>query len=169
MEPVEIVMRPASPTIALRARIGMLKMARVMGSSYRAMLEQLERRGLKPDGAPYARYTGIDWADLGSQGKLSSLLGVFTRKWNVEMGLPLAEPLPPADGFAAGCLPAGRYVQTLHHGAYHRVSCAYERLQDLARREGLRLGPESIEIYLNDPRTTARAELETLVLIPLLD
>jgi len=169
MEPVEIVMRPASPTIALRARINMLQMAKVMGSSYRAVFEELERRGLKADGAPYARYTGIDWEELAAQGKLAAMLGIFTRKWNVEMGLPLSEPLPPAEGFVAGCLPAGRYVETLHRGPYRKVNAAYERLQNLARQEGLKLGSESIEIYLNDPRTTASAELETLVLIPLLD
>lgn len=169
MYSVEVVTRSATATLAVKASLGMLQMAKVMGQSYQAILAQLEAQGLAPAGPPYARYTGLDWTELDKQGKLKMLLEVFTKKWNVEMGFPLSTPPQDSAGLSAGSLPAGRYLQTLHRGPYQKVASAYKRLQAEARLQGLKLAPESLEIYLNDPRSTAKADLETLVLILLED
>jgi AraC family transcriptional regulator len=75
----------------------------------------------------------------------------------------------PPEGIRAEMLPGGRYATTLHRGSYSGFTDAFQRLFCLWLPES---GEEvadrpCIERYLNDPRETPEAELETILCIPL--
>ncbi len=166
-EAIGIVARESQDVLLVRARIGMLRMPRVMGLSYRRIMEYLEGQGSAPAGAPYCRYTGFDWGALEREGRFTGFVKMFTRTWELEMGLPLDGEIAPGAGMERGLLAGGRHVQTLHRGPYRTVGRTYSRLQAWVRSEALKLRNEAIEIYRNDPRETPPEELETMILVPL--
>ena len=68
-----------------------------------------------------------------------------------------------------GELPGGEYATLLHTGSYEGLADAYAELFERwlpgsGRKPGE--GP-CLEFYLNDPQTTAPADLETLLCLPL--
>lgn len=166
-ESLEIVERPEERLLRVRARVPVPCMPRVMGQVYRRILDHLEACGAAPAGPPVCRYTGFDWDELLRESRLTTLLRTFTRKWELELGIPVSGAVKAGEEMEAAVIAGGRYLQTLHRGPYRKVGETYRRLQDHVRDEGLAVRNESVEIYLNDPRTTPMDELETLVLIPL--
>lgn len=84
---------------------------------------------------------------------------------------PRTKPKPSA-GIERGTLPARTFVVTAHAGPYDRLGETYARL--FARVAGgpvdgrtVELGdPPSLEVYLNDPRKTAAADLRTEIWMP---
>ncbi len=166
-EKIEIVDRPPQAALQVTASIGMLKMPRVMGQTYRRIMEYIEAGSIEPAGAPYCRYTGFDWDALSNEGRLAAFIRIFTRKWDLEMGIPVGDAVKTGDDLQQVMLTGGRHIQTMHRGPYQKVGKTYDRLQQWVREQNLKVRNEAIEIYLNDPRTTAKADLETLILIPL--
>ena len=167
MEKIEIVKRDAVHTLSLQAVCGTLSLPKVIGRSYKKIAEHMARRGIEMAGAPYVLYRGVDWEDLNTQGMLRMAVQLFTKKWNLEIGFPLPEAGEGNEGFREGEIPGGEYLQILHRGSYRRVGESYKLLWAYALGEKLNLRPESIEFYLNDPATTPKEELQTLILIPL--
>ncbi len=78
-----------------------------------------------------------------------------------------ATVLPP--GLVEVTVPGGRYARTTHRGAYAGLGDTWARLMGgWLPRSGYRLGAgPSFEVYVNDPRTTATADLVTDLYIPL--
>ena len=167
MEKIEIVKRDAVHTLSLQAVCGTLSLPKVIGRSYKKIAEHMARRGIEMAGAPYVLYRGVDWEDLNTQGMLRMAVQLFTKKWNLEIGFPLPEAGEGNEGFREGEIPGGEYLQILHRGSYRRVGESYRLLWAYGLGENLSLRPESIEFYLNDPATTPKEELQTLILIPL--
>ena len=60
------------------------------------------------------------------------------------------------------------YASIVHKGPYRRVGQTYARMYRWIKEEGLSALPESMEVYLNDPRHTRKEDLETELLIPLM-
>jgi effector-binding domain-containing protein len=96
-----------------------------------------------PAGPPFIRYHVIDM-----EGELE-----------LELGVPVAVPVPGGDRIRPGVLPGGRYVTLLHTGPYDGLVAANAALQDWARRNGVALAssadgrhwPGRVEHYLTDP------------------
>ncbi len=57
----------------------------------------------------------------------------------------------------------GLCVQVLHVGPYDKVGMSYEQLYAFAVERGWNVTGPAHEIYLNDPRRTAPANLKTVV------
>ena len=73
------------------------------------------------------------------------------------------------DGVTEQRVPAGRFACTLHVGPYEQLGDTWARFMgEWLPASGHLVGRvPSYEIYLNDPRTTPRAELRTELYIPL--
>lgn len=57
----------------------------------------------------------------------------------------------------------GRCLQTLHVGPYKQIGITYRYLASAALENGLIVGDQGHEIYLNDPQRTASERLRTIV------
>ena len=88
---IELVERNAENTLEIKARIPIWKMPSTIGNSYKQIMEHLEATGAKPAGMPYVRYLHLDWERLNNESKIASLLKMFTRKWNMLIGFPVAK------------------------------------------------------------------------------
>jgi AraC family transcriptional regulator len=168
-EEIDIVQREAQPSLAIKATAASYKLPMIMGRAYGRIMEHMKSKGIEMSGAPYTLYQGIDWQSAGQSKGLLAFLQVFTQKWNMEIGVPVAVEARGEDEVIATTIPAGRYLRTLHRGPYAKVGESYERLTAYAGEQGLSLGPYSIESYLNDPQSVSKEQLETEVLIALLD
>lgn len=86
-----------------------------------------------------------------------------------EAGISVAADVDGDDEVQVGTLPGGRHAVVLLRGPYAGLSAAYAELFDWLATSGERRrdGP-IIEIYLNDPHTTAPADLVTEICLPVL-
>ncbi|HNW94520.1 MAG TPA: GyrI-like domain-containing protein [bacterium] len=163
---IVVVVRAAVPTLEISAQAPLWLMPMVIGKSYRAIIARLNALGEAAAGAPYIRYGGINWQDLERESKLAALLSMVTRRWDMRIGFPVSKPLAGGGPIAAGTIPAGTYVETMHRGPYRQMGATYRTMTAWCRENGIAIAGESYEIYLNDPRATPQTQLETTVLIP---
>jgi len=59
------------------------------------------------------------------------------------------------------------YLRAIHIGPYQKIGDTYRKMIEYSNENNLKVKNESIEFYLNDPKTTQNSNLETELLIPL--
>jgi effector-binding domain-containing protein len=140
----------SQPTISIRTRAAVQDLPQVLGASYGLLASYLQEIGEPMAGAPFVAYYNMDMADL-----------------DLEIGLPLAQPLPGRDEIQAGTIPGGTVVRCLHIGPYPEVGAAYDALGQWMAAQDLEGAGPAYEFYLNDPAETPPAELQTLIVMPI--
>jgi effector-binding domain-containing protein len=86
---------------------------------------------------------------------------------DIEIGMPVPEPLPGQGDIEAGEIPAGQLAACVHTGPYEDIAPAYEALSAWMAQEGYEPTGVAYEVYLNDPGDTPPDELRTEVFYPL--
>ncbi len=168
MNTIIIEEREEKQALITRERVGMFKLASVMGPAYIKIQAAAKACGTTLDCAPFTSYVVEDWAKTTSMGFFGMLRSAFTQKWELEMGFESACAVPTETGIESIVIPGGRYVKTMHYGPYHKVGDTYKKVYAFALKEGVTLGGKSYEFYLNDPREVKPAEYKTEVLVPIL-
>lgn len=69
----------------------------------------------------------------------------------LEVGFPVARPVPPAGEVVPGSLPGGRVVRLVHRGEYDQLGAAWERVVEWADAHGLTRAEVLWEVYLTEP------------------
>lgn len=164
---VEIINNQAKCTIQITANIPMWKMPVVIGNAYKDITKYMDKNAAKPSGPPFVRYLNVKWNEINRVNKVTAFIKMFTRKWNMIIGFPIDKKLDGEKDLKPGELPGGKFVKTIHRGAYQKVGITYNKLLSFIVKENLNYKNESLEIYLNDPETTKEEDLETIVLIPI--
>lgn len=164
---IEIVERKQVKTLEVYESIPMWKMPKVIGNTYQSITDYLESINTEPLDAPYIKYINLNWQALDTESKFAGFIKAFTRKWEMFIGFSVPEGTAAAGNLKSGEFSGGSYVQALHKGPYHKVGDTYKHMRHWISQKDICVKNESVEIYLNDPRTTKKADLETLVLIPL--
>jgi effector-binding domain-containing protein len=131
-----------------------------MGRAFETLGRFIGANGLVPGGPPRAIYNayGPDGVD-------------------VTVAIPIetpASPIPAGGDVRVALLPAGRTLRFTHKGPYRELSGTYGRITQHLMKEGMieseadwsRFMP-MWEEYLNDPASTAEAELVTHIHLPL--
>jgi AraC family transcriptional regulator len=85
-----------------------------------------------------------------------------------DAGLTIAEGVPVPDGLTEQRIAGGEYATTLHLGSYDTLPDTWRRLiGEWLPASGRKLGAgSSYEVYLNDPTTTPKNELQTELRVP---
>ena len=83
------------------------------------------------------------------------------------MTYQFAQKLSGEGEVLAGEIPGGKAAGCLHVGLYDQVGAAYEALQKWMQVNAYTPSGVAYEFYLNDPRSTPVAELQTQVVFPL--
>ena len=82
----------------------------------------------------------------------------------VEVGVPVAEPITTSGDVVPSQLPGGRVAHTVHVGGYDTLPRTYEALRSWVAGQGLTVGTSMWEIYVDNPvettdPTTIRTEV----------
>ena len=116
--------RTEQPYVAIRTEVTMQEFGPVIPRLFQEVFGWLRGRGVAPAGPPFIRYLVINMP-----GKL-----------DVEMGVPVATPVPSDDRVSSGVLPGGRYAALVYRGdpsdgdAMMRANAA---LLDWGKEQGL--------------------------------
>jgi effector-binding domain-containing protein len=144
MSTPEVTQRPAQPYVGMTGRVTMATINRI-ADLMPPVFAFLAKRGITPVDPPFWKYNVID----------------MERELEIEIGVPVAEPVDGEGDVHAGVLPAGRYVTVTHIGHPNELERVTGELLRWAGEQGLRFDhadspagdtwASRIEIYKSDP------------------
>jgi len=162
----EIVEKTIGPVVEIEERVAMWRMPSTFGRDYKRIAEYLSSQGATCADMPYARYLDMDWEIELAKGKFSMLMDMLVKRWHFYAGMPSSKPLAGEGELQTRLLESRRQARTVHHGPYQNSGKSYAALFAWIQEQGLSAENEAIEFYLNDPREVDKAELETVIMIP---
>ncbi|NVM03699.1 MAG: GyrI-like domain-containing protein [Candidatus Helarchaeota archaeon] len=86
---------------------------------------------------------------------------------DIEIAVPITGRINVEKDFEVKYLPSGKVVSTIHTGSYSNLGEAYTRLFEYARKNGLKIGGLTREIYLTNPKEKPENELLTEIQLPI--
>lgn len=165
---ITIEVRESVYTLEKSASLTVIKMPKFIKNSYIEIVGYLKSVNYENIEPPFVRYSNIDWEkEAKKKNFFTNIILMFTKNWDITAGFFLKEKLAGSVEIKSGVLKGGRYLSTLHKGAYYKVGETYTKLINYAKSNNISFENESIEIYKNDPRETPKDRLETIVLIPI--
>lgn len=140
-----VIERSEQPYVALRARMTMPELGEVLPPLAPQVYRWLSAHEIPPAGPCFWKYNEID----------------MSRELEVEVGVPVAEPVSTDGPLIAGLLPGGRYASVTHVGHPDTLEGATRDLLVWAEAQGLAFDVTEadgadhwaarLEEYLNDP------------------
>lgn len=91
--------------VAIRTQIPMRQLKKVIPQLLGEVFVWLEQQGIAPAGPPFVRYHVID----------------MQAKLDIEIGVPVANPLSGNNRISPGVLPAGRYATLIYTGVKNGI------------------------------------------------
>ena len=147
--PFEIKDRTEVNTMCIRTHSPVENLKNVLGASFGAIAQHIMSRGGQIIDAPYVAYFNMDMSNL-----------------DLEIGFPVAAPLPSAGNIEGSKLSPGRYVTCLYTGPYEEMEPVYKGIADFMQQHELKPTGAAYEFYLNGPETPP-ANLQTRIEFPL--
>jgi effector-binding domain-containing protein len=142
----ELKTLPSLPALFIRTTTTMSKLGSLFEAAYQEILQHLERQGKFPAGPPFAHYYGMS-ADT----------------FDIELGFPVSEDAEAGGGILSGPTPSGNAASCLYIGPYDEIESAYDALMKWVEENGLVLGGEAFEVYLDNPAETPPDRLRTRI------
>lgn len=146
----QLIELPHQDTLAVRSRTTVQNLPEVLDRAYGAIMQYLGELGEQPAGPPYVGYFNMDMQDL-----------------DVELGFPVARPLPGKGEVQPSEMPTGKAASCVHTGPYGEIEPAYAALSQWMQQNGHQPSGAAYEIYLNDPEDTPPEQLQTYIIFPL--
>ena len=143
--------RPVQHIVVVRTHTPVSALPTVIGRLYGQVMQYVGAMGAQATGAPFVAYYNMDMENL-----------------DIAAGFPVDRALPGDGEVTTGILPAGDYATCMHIGPYDQVGAAYAALTAFVQQQGRTPTGVAYEFYFNSPLETPPAELQTLVLFPLL-
>lgn len=163
----EVIEKAIGPVVEIEERASVWRMPATFSRDYKQIADYLEEQEVDIVDLPYACYLDMDWERELNRGRLSQLFSMLTKKWHFYAGMPTSILVPVRDHLRSRVIPNQHYVKGIHRGPYKDCAVTYRALYEWAKTQKLTLKNEAIECYVNDPREVARADIETVILIPL--
>lgn len=163
----EVVEETIGPVVEIEERVSVWRMPSTFKRDYKRIAEYLDTQGAECVDMPYARYLDMDWEVELHRGKLATLFAMLTKKWHFFAGMPSSKPVPSEAELKSQVISSQEFVRGVHRGPYKECAATYKALYDWATVQKLSLKNEAIELYVNDPREVDKADIETVILIPL--
>ena len=150
---IEIINKEAEIAAAVKYEAAeFTKMAEIMAEGYQKLMAYAAKCGKQMAGAPYCKYTNGS-ADF--------------MKWDIELGIPVSEPLPEQGEIYMSETCAGRAVTAMHKGAYKEIDKTYTVLMAYLAENKLESTGVYYDYYISNPADTPEAELLTKVVFPI--
>ena len=142
----EVIDQKEQPVISIRKTTNMAGLQQELGHAFMAVTQYLAELGETPVGSVFAAYYNMDMEHL-----------------DVEMGIPVSKPLAGKGEIAAGYIPAGKQVSTVHKGPYTQMEGVYNGLTEWMKTNGHIPTGVVYEFYLNSPMEVPESELLTKI------
>jgi effector-binding domain-containing protein len=163
----EVIEKAIGPVIEIEESVSMWRMPATFARDYKRITEYLASQGAECVGMPYARYLDMNWEVELNRGKFATFITMLIRKWHFFVGMPVSKVIPGKAELKSQVIPGQRFVRGVHRGPYQKCGVTYKALFDWAIAHSLLLKNEAIECYVNDPHEVDKADIETVILIPL--
>lgn len=146
---IELLKSPEQPalTIRMRASVGQLPM--VIGQGFGKLAAYLGSLGEHLSGMPFVAYHNMDMSNL-----------------DVELGFPVAGPLPGNEDIRYAPLPGGLRVFCMYLGPYCGMKPVYDEMTEWIVANGSTPTGVAYEHYYNGPGTPEE-HLLTQIVMPL--
>jgi hypothetical protein len=109
---VELVMLDSQPILSVRETVQVAKLGEAQGEMLGVLTRYLRQQGVLPAGPPFVRYHSFGASES-----------------NLELGVPVAEPLAGEGRVVSGTLPGGPAITLWHLGPHDdQLGEAYRRL-----------------------------------------
>jgi effector-binding domain-containing protein len=150
---IEVFNKESELAVAVKFEaVEFTKMAKIMVEGYQKLWGYLAKCGKQMTGVPYCKYTNGS-ADF--------------MKWDIELGVPVSEPLPEQGEFYMGKTCEGKAISAIHKGAYKDIEKTYTPMMQYLAENKLESTGVYYDYYLSNPADTPESELLTKVVFPI--
>jgi effector-binding domain-containing protein len=150
---IEIINKESEIAVAVKFEaVEFTKMAEIMTMGYQKLWVYVAKCGKQMVGAPYCKYTN------GS---------VDFMRWDIELGVPVSEPLPEQGEIYMSKTCEGRAITAIHKGAYKDIEKTYGPMMQYLAENKLESTGVYYDYYLSNPADTPESELLTKVVFPI--
>ena len=146
---IKLLDLPAQPVLIMHAVLPVEKLPEFFGKAFGGVMAYLGEIGEAPTGMPFGAYYTLDMSAL-----------------EVEAGFPIAHKLPDRGEIQCKEIPAGKFISTVHRGAYDTMVPAYEAMTEWAKANHYEPSGVAYEYYLNDPSADPSIVAETEIRFP---
>jgi len=146
---VKLVELTGENTLCIRTRASMETLPMTIGGCYSRILEYLEILGEECAGIPYVAYYNLDMTNM-----------------DVEIGFPVAKPLPASGDIKPGHGASGLCVEAMYKGPYSAMVMTYNYVAEWMHEHGYENAGPYYEYYYNSPMEVPESELLTKIVIP---
>jgi effector-binding domain-containing protein len=133
---IEVKDLKPQPTVSIRTRCKVAEIGPVLREILPEVFHYLDKKGVRPSGPPFTRYHDYDGTDC-----------------DIEAGFPVPDPQPGEGNVAAGELPGGEVLTTVHVGPYELLPEAHDVLDAWIRKNKKQSRGAQWESYITDPGT----------------
>lgn len=163
----EVIEKTIGPVIEIEECVSVWRMPATFARDYKRIADYLDTQGAECVDMPYARYLDMDWEVELNRGKLATFFSLLTKKWHFFAGMPSSRLVPGEAELKSQMFSSQRFVRGVHRGPYQECSATYKAMFDWAVAQNILLKNEAIECYVNDPHEVDKADIETVILIPI--
>lgn len=110
---IEILKKAEQPTLYIRTKTKVENLPSLIGESFGKMAAYLDETGELLSDVPYVAYHNMDMQNL-----------------DVEIGMPVAEPLQGKEDIRSGFIPAGKVIFCMYRGAYGEMGEVYGEMAE---------------------------------------
>ena len=123
----------AQPFAGIRGHTSLTGMPGFVGGAYGEIFGTLGRQGVRPAGPPFILYHDPEFKE---------------EDIDVEVAVPVSEPVEASGRIVGGTLPAGSIACTLHLGPYEGIGGAYRAVTAWIEEHGREFAGPPREVYL---------------------
>lgn len=148
MSNITVLKQNEQSIISIRTRTSIDQLPQLIGESYNKMSIYLNELNEYLSDVPFVAYHNMDMQDL-----------------DVEMGFPVANPIPGKGDIKAGTIPAGMIVFSMNRGPYSKMEPLYKEMAQWIEKNGFEAIGTAYEYYYNDA-SFLETELLTKIVMP---
>ncbi|MGM9927227.1 MAG: GyrI-like domain-containing protein [Bacillus sp. (in: firmicutes)] len=130
---IEMLKKNEQPTMYIRTRTSVEKLPQLIGECYEKLAAYLKEMDEQLSEVPYVAYYNMDMQDL-----------------DVEIGFPMAKPMPNKGEIKAGSIPAGKRIFCMYQGPYNEIESIYNEMATWIVEKGFKSEGIAYEFYYND-------------------
>jgi len=145
---IELLKQNEQPSLVIRVRTKVDDLPKIIGESYGRLCAYLGELGEIVSDLPFIAYHNMDMQDL-----------------DVEIGFPVADPLPGKGGIEPGTIPGGTRIFCIYRGPYQEMTPAYMDMQKWMGDNGYAPAGPVYENYFNGPEFPADELLTRIVMM----
>lgn len=149
MSRIQTLKQREQPTLTIRMTTKIEELPRVIGESFGKIAAYLNELGELMSDVPFVAYHNMDMQNL-----------------DVEIGFPVAQPLPGKDEVKPSFIPEGKIIFCMYRGAYAEMEPVYIEMSQWFETNKCQPSGVAYEHYYNDPEFP-ESEWLTKIVMPI--